>query len=83
VQNDSTIPAHFHPFIINDLKQAVNNASSRQQFSSQNVDLTRFANNAPPQLREQVRANLKALGDKITTLDAYAGSPTLSVRAIG
>lgn len=66
VQNDSAIPAQFHPLIINGLKQAVNNASNSQQFSSQNVDLTQFANNAPPQFRAQARASLKALGDKIT-----------------
>jgi len=66
VQNDTAIPAQFRPLIINGLKQAVNNAGNSQQLSSQNVDLTQFANNAPPQFRAQARASLKALGDKIT-----------------
>ena len=66
VQNDTAIPAQFRPLIINGLKQAVNNAGNSQQLSSQNVDLTQFANNAPPQFRARARASLKALGDKIT-----------------
>ena len=66
VQNDTAIPAQFRPLIINSLKQAVNNAGNSQQLSSQNVDLTQFANNAPPQFRARARASLKALGDKIT-----------------
>src|SRR5947209_617797 len=66
VRNDTAIPAQFRPLIINSLKQAVNNAGNSQQLSSQNVDLTQFANNAPPQFRAQARASLKALGDKIT-----------------
>ena len=66
VQNDTAIPAQFRPLIINGLKQSVNNAGNSQQLSSQNVDLTQFANNAPPQFRAQARASLKALGDKIT-----------------
>src|SRR5437763_1171450 len=66
VQNDTAIPAQFRPLIINGLKQAVNNAGHTQQLSSQNVDLTQFANNAPPQFRARARASLKALGDKIT-----------------
>ena len=65
-ENDTAIPAQFRPLIINSLKQAVNNAGNSQQLSSQNVDLTQFANNAPPQFRAQATASLKALGNKIT-----------------
>jgi EmrB/QacA subfamily drug resistance transporter len=65
VQQDTSIPAQFHPFIIKGLQQAsANNSSSN--FQTQSVDLTKFANDAPPQYRAQVKAHLQALGDKIS-----------------
>ena len=65
VQQDTTIPAQYHPFIIKGLQQASANANS-SNFQTQSYDLTKFANNAPPQYRAQVRANLQALNDKIS-----------------
>ncbi|HXZ05107.1 MAG TPA: hypothetical protein VEH81_09750, partial [Ktedonobacteraceae bacterium] len=65
VQNDSTIPAQFHQPIIKGLQSAANNANSNQ-VKPQSVDLTQFAQFAPPQYREQARASLKALGDQIS-----------------
>ena len=65
VQNDFTIPAQFHQPIIKGLQSAANNANSNQ-VKPQSVDLTQFAQFAPPQYREQARASLKALGDQIS-----------------
>jgi hypothetical protein len=64
VQNDTTIPAQFHEPIIKGLQSAGSNVNSNQ-VKPQSVDLTQFAQFAPPQYREQARASLKALGDQI------------------
>src|SRR5437764_13271350 len=63
-QNNTTIPAQFHQPIIKGLESAGSNANS-SQVEPQSVDLTQFAQFAPPQFREQARASLKALGDQI------------------
>jgi EmrB/QacA subfamily drug resistance transporter len=65
VQNNTSIPAQFHQPIIKGLQSAASNANS-SQVKPQSVDLTQFAQFAPPQFREQARASLKALGDQIT-----------------
>src|SRR5215471_11146521 len=64
VQNNTSIPSQFHQPIIKGLQSAGSNANS-SQIKPQSVDLTQFANFAPPAFREQVRASLKALGDQI------------------
>jgi EmrB/QacA subfamily drug resistance transporter len=64
VQNNTSIPAQFHQPIINGLQSAGSDANS-SQVKPQSVDLTQFAQYAPPQYREQARANLKVLGDQI------------------
>ena len=64
VQNNTSIPAQFHQPIIKGLQSAGSNANSNQ-IQPQSVDLTQFARFAPPQFREQARASLKVLGDKI------------------
>ena len=65
VQHNTTIPAQFHQPIIKGLQSAGSNVNSNQ-IKPQSVDLTQFAQFAPPQIREQARASLKALGDEIT-----------------
>ena len=67
VQKDTTIPAQFHPLIINGLKQASTNVNS-SNLQAKSVNLAQYANNAPPQFRAQARASLQALSDKITAL---------------
>ena len=64
VQNNTSIPAQFHQPIIKGLQSAASNANSNQ-IQPQSVDLTQFAQFAPPQFREQARASLKVLGDQI------------------
>ncbi|MGZ3611194.1 MAG: MFS transporter [Ktedonobacteraceae bacterium] len=64
VQNNTSIPAQFHQPIIKGLQSAGSNANS-SQIKPQSVDLTQFAQFAPPQFREQARASLKVLGDQI------------------
>ena len=64
VQNNTSIPAQFHQPIIKGLQSAGSNANSNQ-IQPQSVDLTQFAQFAPPQFREQARASLKVLGDQI------------------
>jgi EmrB/QacA subfamily drug resistance transporter len=64
VQNNTSIPAQFHQPIIKGLQSAGSNANS-SQIMPQSVDLTQFAQFAPPQFREQARASLKILGDQI------------------
>ena len=64
VQNNTSIPAQFHQPIIKGLQSAASNANSNQ-IKPQSVDLTQFAQFAPPQFREQARASLKVLGDQI------------------
>jgi EmrB/QacA subfamily drug resistance transporter len=64
VQNNTSIPAQFHQPIIKGLQSAASNANS-SQVEPQPIDLTQFAQFAPPQYREQARASLKALGDQI------------------
>ena len=64
VQNDTSIPAQFHEPIIKGLQSAGSNMSSNQE-QPQSVDLTQFAQFAPPQYREQAKASLKVLGDQI------------------
>ena len=65
VQNDKAIPAQYHRLIIQGLQRAGTNVSG-SNLTMQQVDLTQYANNAPPQFREQARANLKVLGNQIT-----------------
>jgi EmrB/QacA subfamily drug resistance transporter len=67
VQNDTTIPAQFHQPIIKGLQSAGSNVNSNQ-VKPQSVDLTQFAQFAPPQYREQARASLKVLGDQIAAV---------------
>ncbi len=64
VQSNTSIPAQFHQPIIKGLQSAGSNANSNQ-IKPQSVDLTQFAQFAPPQFREQARASLKVLGDQI------------------
>ena len=64
VQNNTSIPAQFHQPIIKGLLSAGSSANS-SQIKPQSVDLTQFAQFAPPQFREQARASLKVLGDQI------------------
>ncbi len=64
VQSNTTIPAQFHQPIIKGLESSGSNANS-SQITPQSVDLTQFAQFAPPQLREQAKVSLKALGDQI------------------
>ncbi len=64
VRNNTTIPAQFHQPIIKGLQSSGSNANS-SQIKPQSVDLTQFAQFAPPQFREQAKASLKALGDQI------------------
>jgi len=64
VQNNTSIPAQFHQPIIKGLQSAGSNANSNQ-IQPQSIDLTQFAQFAPPQFREQARASLKVLGDQI------------------
>ena len=64
VQNNTSIPSQFHQHIIKGLQSAGSNANSNQ-IKPQSVDLTQFAQFAPPQFREQARASLKVLGDQI------------------
>ena len=64
VQNNTSVPAQFHQPIIKGLQSAGSNANS-SQIEPQSVDLTQFAQFAPPQFREQARASLKILGDQI------------------
>ncbi len=65
VQNNTTIPAQFHQFIIKGLENSGSNVDTRN-IKPQQVDLTQFANLAPAPFREQAKASLKALGDQIT-----------------
>ena len=64
VQKNTTIPAQFHQPIIKGLESSGSNVNSNQ-IKPQSVDLTQFAQFAPPQFREQAKASLKALGDQI------------------
>ena len=64
VQKNTTIPAQFHQPIIKGLESSGSNVNS-SQIKPQSVDLTQFAQFAPPAFREQARASLKALGDQI------------------
>jgi len=64
VRNNTTIPAQFHQPIIKGLQSSGSNANS-SQVKPQSVDLTQFAQFAPPAFREQARVSLKALGDQI------------------
>src|SRR6266704_2715113 len=64
VRNNTTIPAQFHQPIIKGLESSGSNANS-SQIKPQSVDLTQFAQFAPPAFREQAKASLKALGDQI------------------
>ncbi len=64
VQNNTTIPAQFHQFIIKGLENSGSNVDTRN-IKPQQVDLTQFANLAPAPFREQAKASLKALGDQI------------------
>ena len=64
VQNNTNIPAQFHQPIIKGLVSSGSNVNS-SQIKPQSVDLTQFAQFAPPQFREQTRASLKILGDQI------------------
>ncbi len=64
VQNNTTIPAQFHQFIIKGLENSGSNVDTRN-IKPQQVDLTQFANLAPVPFREQAKASLKALGDQI------------------
>jgi EmrB/QacA subfamily drug resistance transporter len=64
VQNNTTIPDQFHQPIIKGLQSAGSNMNSNQ-VKPQSVDLTQFAQFAPPQYREQARASLKTLSDQI------------------
>jgi EmrB/QacA subfamily drug resistance transporter len=79
VQNNTTVPAQFHQPIIKGLQSAGSNANANQ-IKPQSVDLTQFAQFAPPQYREQARASLKVLGDQITAefknavLDAFTAT---------
>jgi uncharacterized membrane protein YraQ (UPF0718 family) len=65
VQNNTTIPAQFHQPIIKGLESTGSNVNS-SQIKPQQVDLTQFAQFAPPAFREQAKASLKALGDQIS-----------------
>ena len=64
VQSNTTIPARFHQPIIKGLESSGSNANS-SLITPQAVDLTQFAQFAPPQFREQAKVSLKALGDQI------------------
>ena len=64
VQKNTTIPAQFHQPIIKGLESSGSNVNS-SQIKPQSVDLTQFAQFAPPAFREQAKASLKALGDQI------------------
>jgi len=64
VQNNTTIPAQFHQPIIKGLESSGSNVSS-SQIKPQSVDLTQFAQFAPPAFREQAKASLKALSNQI------------------
>ncbi len=64
VQNNTTIPVQLHQPIIKGLESSGSNANS-SQIKPQSVDLTQFAQFAPPAFREQAKVSLKALGDQI------------------
>jgi hypothetical protein len=64
VQNNTTIPAQFHQYIIKGLESSGSNVDTRN-IKPQHVDLTQFANLAPAPFREQAKASLKALSDQI------------------
>jgi EmrB/QacA subfamily drug resistance transporter len=64
VQNNTTIPAQFHQYIIKGLESSGSDVDTRN-IKPQHVDLTQFANLAPAPFREQAKASLKALSDQI------------------
>lgn len=63
VQSSTTLPPQLKEGIVNGLEKAA--ASGQTRSSGQRFDLTKLANNLPPQLAQQVKPELQRLSDQI------------------